>query len=664
VRHLWLALREGLVEHRRALLTLAGIVVAVGLCFQIVFFFVSSDSQFCGSCHLMDPYVAEWQRSPHKDVACVQCHTEYRYALSRVYVKYALGIYTTQPRAEVPDGRCLKCHEHQNLDTDETFLKNIHFSHKNHLGEMRRGKRLHCTSCHSGQTMVEPESEEVSHVSLQEQVCFICHFKGAEKGQAVTGCLVCHGPPTTVVTHQGFQFDHGTYLKRGVRCQTCHVEVTRGDANVPRERCWTCHVGRLEAYKDSALVHQIHLTKHEIDCRRCHNTLQHGKIAMAPALGERCDSCHTPTHTPQEEMYIGIGGEGVPDTPDTMFLARVACNSCHVEAGGDPAAEAKALRGSCVQCHGQGYGRMVDDWLRGLGGLTRGVAATVSSAEARLRAVGGKREELGRAVHEARHDVDFVRQAGGQHNVHYAVELLRRAHEDAASVLKATGAAAPPTPELLASQAGYCRVCHSTSHLGTAIAFQGLTYNHNRHIAAGLTCDTCHSLDEHGKTSVTKQQCMSCHHGPEQKRPCATCHASQAAFYTKGELGDTGIKGDPDFMAQAEVACTDCHDLTSKEPLVKAVQEACVTCHDKDHGEMLVEWINDDQARGQDLAVLISRAKTALAGEHGALAVAHREDLQRAERIQQALIEVKGVHNTMLASDAGDAAKKLLSWVK
>ncbi len=649
-----MALREGLVEHRRAILTLVGIAVLVVAVFQLAFYFVSARSELCGTCHIMTPYLEMWRASNHREVACVECHSEYRYALSRVWVKYALGIYTTQLRAEVPDARCLACHQHQDLDTDEVFLKNIHFSHQGHMGEMRRGKRLHCTSCHTGSAMAGTSIAQRDHVVLQEQVCFTCHFKGAEAGQAVTGCLVCHGPPSTVVTHHGIEFDHETYLKRGVRCETCHTEVTRGDANVPRERCWSCHVAHMEAYEDPVRVHEIHVQRRIIDCRRCHNTLEHGKFTMTGALGDRCEACHTPVHTSQEKMYVGIGGRGVPDTPDTMFLARVACNSCHVPTEGGPAAAGKALRESCVTCHGPGYGRMVDDWRREIGSLLATVDAQVRRAEGIISRLAASHAQ---PLVDARHNVEFVRSAGGHHNVHYAVDLLRHANDQAAATLRAAGVAVTPPPAVLASAAGYCRVCHSTAHLGTRLPFGDMFYDHNRHIAAGIGCDSCHSLEEHGKTAITAEQCMACHHGPTQKRTCESCHQQQASLY-RGELAGTGIKGDPDFMAAADTACIDCHDLTSHQPLVKTVQQACIGCHDASYGDMLIQWINEDQKRLQELAVLLARARAA------AREPAQRQAVARAESVHQALLAARGSHNTLLADEAATQAKRLLAWAK
>jgi len=664
VRHFLLALKEGLVEHRTALLAIGGMVVAFVAVVQAISYVASSQAATCASCHIMEPYVEGWKHSTHADVKCVTCHTEWRFVLSTTYVKYALGAYTTRPRAEVPDERCLSCHEAQDLDTDEPFLKGIHFSHQGHLGEMRRGKSLHCTSCHSGHIVMGATDEAPLHSSVEESVCYTCHFKGAEAGQAATGCLVCHGPPSTVVTHQGFEFDHASYLQRDVRCELCHAEVIRGDANVPEERCATCHVSRIEAYEDTARVHTIHLRDHEIDCARCHNTMEHGNVAMAPALGERCDACHRPSHTGQEQMYIGIGGEGVPDAPSTMFLARVACDSCHGEPGGDPRKGAEELRRSCVTCHGQGYDRMVDDWIREIGALQLEVTDVVQRAEAGARAMGARGAEHAAALGRARHNLDFVRRARGEHNIHYAVELLRAARNDAAGVLKAAGAGVPAAPEVLSSASGYCRVCHSTSHLGTRLPFEHLEYDHNRHIRAGLTCDACHSLDTHGETTISLDGCMSCHHDGSSKRSCESCHESQASFYREGKLLGTGVAGDPDVMAAADVGCTDCHDLASGLPLVKSVQTACVGCHEEGFDGMLVDWVNEDQERVQALAVLVARAQRRISQEPGAMQPSHRAAAQRADAIYRELVRVKGVHNPALAGDAAAEATRLLSWVR
>ena len=34
----------------------------------------TSRSEFCNSCHIMEPYYVSWQESSHANVACIKCH--------------------------------------------------------------------------------------------------------------------------------------------------------------------------------------------------------------------------------------------------------------------------------------------------------------------------------------------------------------------------------------------------------------------------------------------------------------------------------------------------------------------------------------------------------------------------------------------------------------
>ena len=60
---------------------------------------VTSKPQFCGSCHIMEPYYKSWQISSHKNIACVDCHippgitSEFRkkYEALSMVVKYFTG---------------------------------------------------------------------------------------------------------------------------------------------------------------------------------------------------------------------------------------------------------------------------------------------------------------------------------------------------------------------------------------------------------------------------------------------------------------------------------------------------------------------------------------------------------------------------------------------
>jgi len=140
----------------RAVVALVVIVpcAAVGLYLAVQ---VSSQPRFCGSCHYMAPYYQSWRTSTHKDVACVECHippgvqSEIRkkYEALSMVTRYFTGTYSTKPWAEVDDQSCLRsgCHETRLLLGKEVF-HGVLFDHQPHLTEMRRDKRLRCTSCH------------------------------------------------------------------------------------------------------------------------------------------------------------------------------------------------------------------------------------------------------------------------------------------------------------------------------------------------------------------------------------------------------------------------------------------------------------------------------------------------------------------------------------
>lgn len=84
-------------------------------------------SMFCGSCHEMRPYYAEWKSGPHSGQAqCVDCHVDAGFAprvtrkvvaLSEV-CQHFLG-YRSFPLVappDIPDSRCVRCHPHLEVD--------------------------------------------------------------------------------------------------------------------------------------------------------------------------------------------------------------------------------------------------------------------------------------------------------------------------------------------------------------------------------------------------------------------------------------------------------------------------------------------------------------------------------------------------------------------
>lgn len=234
----------------------------------------------CTTCHFIEPYYKKWETSTHRMVPCLKCHD---YSPERALAGQFLflaGAYNPRPLTRVPDANCMQagCHD-KRLTSSQVILarRGIAFDHAPHFNELRRGIKLHCRSCHSD--IVQGE-----HLKVSMNVCYLCHFKDAPHDQASNGCPSCHAAPTKPVIYQGKTFRHDEALKAGQTCGACHLEITRGDGVTPRDKCFFCHVDRVEKYGDVKLLHARHVGDKQIDCLYCHPRIEHGKIKMANPL--------------------------------------------------------------------------------------------------------------------------------------------------------------------------------------------------------------------------------------------------------------------------------------------------------------------------------------------------------------------------------------------
>jgi len=236
----------------------------------------------CKVCHYMTPSYNKWAASTHSKVPCLKCHnyTPLDSVSSQVKFLADTYAYNRRPLTNVPDANCLQngCHEKRLIESKVVCTKRqVQFDHKPHFMELKRGIKLHCRSCHSD--IVQGE-----HVKASMKVCFLCHFMGAEKGGAFLGCGKCHSAPKGVISHKGRLFNHSDALNKGHNCAECHVEVESGTGIVPKEKCYFCHVERMDKYDDVDFVHRKHVTEKQIDCLFCHPIITHGKIRMSEDL--------------------------------------------------------------------------------------------------------------------------------------------------------------------------------------------------------------------------------------------------------------------------------------------------------------------------------------------------------------------------------------------
>jgi nitrate/TMAO reductase-like tetraheme cytochrome c subunit len=167
-------------KKKRIILFLVGGFMIVFLIGTIEY---TSKSHFCASCHYMKPFYQSWKTSSHGHIECATCHylpgpkskirakIEGIMQLGRYWTKLYLK---SKPWAEIPDESCLRegCHEKRLLE-GMTKYKKVAFDHKIHFTDLKRGKQLRCTSCHS--QIVQGE-----HITVTDSTCFICHFKESE----------------------------------------------------------------------------------------------------------------------------------------------------------------------------------------------------------------------------------------------------------------------------------------------------------------------------------------------------------------------------------------------------------------------------------------------------------------------------------------------------
>jgi hypothetical protein len=239
-----------------------------------------NDPQYCKSCHYIAPFYKKWETSTHNKVPCLKCHVYSMEKAVAAQFLFLAGSYNPRPLSNVPDRNCLQsgCHEKRLIESKVLFTKwNISFDHKPHFSESRRGIKLHCRSCHSD--IVQGE-----HVKASKSVCYLCHFKGAPHDQAKTGCPSCHTAPKATIVVNGRPFSHDAALKGGAKCSSCHLEITKGDGAVAKDRCYFCHVDRGEKYDDVALIHEKHVVQRQVDCLWCHERIEHGKIKVVKRI--------------------------------------------------------------------------------------------------------------------------------------------------------------------------------------------------------------------------------------------------------------------------------------------------------------------------------------------------------------------------------------------
>jgi nitrate/TMAO reductase-like tetraheme cytochrome c subunit len=570
---------------KRRWLVLALIAIAILIWLAWAGARATDQPSFCASCHFMKPFYDNWASSSHAKVNCIDCHYEHGFTgylagkvrLFSEMIRYWIGAYNVQPHSRVSDRNCLRCHKEQALEKVTVYRKKIPFSHTKHYGVSAREIELTCTTCHS-------QLVQGDHLAVDTTACTTCHFIGVARGHALGDCYSCHGPPKDQILIRGVVFNHSEYLKSGVECLTCHVHVTRGTGDVPREKCFSCHVERFEEYGKTELLHRAHVTEQHLKCTDCHSKLEHGKFELAQALSPDCASCHGGRHSVQEQVYIGTGGVGVEPMPDPMFLSGVICAGCHQER--TPVAT-RAQPQACVACHGPGYDRLMRQWQSF-------VSQKLAELREQLAQLKQQPNQAPKLYEEAQKNIQLIEEdrSLGVHNIHYVSALLRRSAEDIASLMAQRDPRAAITEKPLHSGEPFgCNRCHVGVELLPMAASQ--TASHKVHLKRA-DCNACHAVQpsEHGQTLATARDCTQCHPPAArmaqlEPQDCLQCHEAQLP--ARSEKAH--------FPHETHIAlwvrCEACHERVTQmghleflgQGVPKPGHNFCATCHSTDKAD-------------------------------------------------------------------------------
>jgi hypothetical protein len=503
-------------RRKRFLLGLAAAVVLGYIGINLLTYSLTYKPEACLACHIMKPYYDNWKASTHNKVTCVDCHPYRPSTIVFSAVRYLTGAYRLPLRSHVEDKECILCHRSDTISKVVTF-KGTPFNHLEHIKNTKRGKELHCTSCHY--SLVQTRS----HMEVDQNVCMLCHFF-ATPAQYNQNCTICHSGRRKEVKIGEATFSHESFMRTGSRCIECHSQAVTGTGEVPEERCRECHVERTIESRDITKLHMTHIRQGYITCFHCHSPIEHGKETthFSRTIEMSCTDCHSAPHDPTRDMYMGIGARGITDTPSGMYVSKIRCTGCHtieksLHSKGLAARSWESKKAACVLCHKPGYERMVEDWKKNMSAFSDALGKIVAQYGQALesrKATGGLKTEYENIEYNLR----FLREGRGEHNIQYAYAMGKNILSSVEAGYKKLGLSQKiAVPEQIGKPDGYCLFCHSTFRPENEIVVKSLKakFPHGQHVDMGTECTKCHDPKRHRLGGFERGACKECH--PDMK---------------------------------------------------------------------------------------------------------------------------------------------------
>ncbi len=543
-----------------------GIAVALGFLLTLGAVQVTSRPNFCGSCHLMEPYYQSWKNSKHVRVACVECHIPHgvkeevkkKYEALSMVVSYITGTYSTKPWTVVEDNNCLACHERSLLSGPIQF-KNARFNHAAHFYELESGVKFRCTVCHA-------QKLRSIHFSVDSALCILCHFKSEEANGRLKECTLCHTIPESVTLKDGRTFQHSEVKEYRMQCQWCHGEMHKGEGDVSIRRCFTCHNEEraLKLFGKMKPLHVLHTAESKVDCLNCHDEIKHVSSVHLSVKGG-CESCHSPLHEKEHAIYTGqVKTLQAEFPPNPMYAVHVRCEGCHFLKNGKPFGIARASVVSCMACHGPSYKKIYNNWLQAL-----------EQARNRLRiALNASRQIRTPERQKLEHAFEWISEKSAIHNPIGLVQWASEMYENLSQQLKTETGQSLPVWKPFPYQAS-CFQCH-VNIAEQSGRYRTVRFRHERHVLTEeMTCDDCHRSHEEkpgGELIAPDTECVDCHHDTE--RSCQSCHT----YLPQTIRLSWGIRFPHEKHAgkELEIECDSCHETGGQKP----DKSVCLDCHD------------------------------------------------------------------------------------
>ncbi|MCK4758598.1 MAG: cytochrome c3 family protein, partial [Candidatus Aminicenantes bacterium] len=534
-------------------------------------------------------------------------------------------------------------------------FKKIVFDHEIHFADLKRGKQLRCTSCHS-------QIVQGDHIIVTNSTCFICHFKESEHYPKISKCSHCH-LQKDLVSEKSSRFNHSLVYEKNLKCEKCHSHIIVGDGEVLRENCFKCHfeTERLNKYDDTDLMHIKHIAENKIECTMCHLDIQHKIVKDIETIAD-CRTCHTDLHKAQNILFTGQGGKGIDKSmPNVMWEKGISCKGCHIfheESGGRTLKRETSVSKAeaCEGCHGKGFARILENWEVATEKKLSQILAIYTRASREVNRARRPNAQKAKAlIEDAAFNIDLVEQGKSVHNMRYSQELLQAAYNIMTEALDLIKSSYEPEAFLVSSREipTECANCHAGIEEISSPIF-GIQFSHNRHlIEEKIPCSTCHSnVRKHGEFIATKKNCASCHH-EESPKDCIACHTIQKTFYQGGTVN--GLQVPEDIMSHVEVFCSDCH-FGEGDQVVRSNKNKCLDCHEEDYLELFSEWQDSVKGLIRDVRSALKESKKLKLSE------AEKAELLKIENVLQK-IEFDGslgIHNFPFIEEFLSTSQKTL----